>query len=350
MRLLGVVFRFIFHLFFFFLIICFLLFAMLNIFGARMVESWLESILPSRMVSVGSLTFFPPYVEMSGFQFLGKDGSELKIDSMKARVNILEWEVAWIEIKGIQMYLTLQRNNKQKHEKKDIISSLSVPLGFLASLPIREIVILDSDVHLVREGDRIGSFRVVKGVLYRPAMKSKYFSFDLNALLISDVKGERGRLRCNGWLDWDNKNALFTLIGEDLDISFLAKLFSFPHVIKGIMDIRVEGDARNNDLVLKNSLRVEKFSIPKVKALRKVPILPAFLPAINSLSRPEFSLEFTIKTKLDHPKIELKRYIVEAIERMTKGPKEENNQEDKGQFYDIINGLVDLVGSVIENL
>ncbi len=339
--------RFIFHFLLALLIVCFSLLVVVNVFGASILESFLSKILPSCSVSVDSLRILPPYLSVKGFYCAKENGPELRVNSIKLKVDILKQDVSWVEIRGVDVRLPLV-DTPEKSGETNIRSPLRLLLG-LTALPIKEVMLFNSIVHFVRGGENIGNIRVLRIVLYRPMVKNRYFSFNSRIVVESGEQGRNGRLRCDGWLDWDNKNALFTLEGKELDMAFLSKLFSLPD-IKGIMYLRVEGNGRDNDLVLKNYVKVKQFFVPQISVLKKVPILPAFLPVVEGLSRPEFSLEFTVETQLDNPKIELKRHILDAIRKMVKNGEAQNNKEDEGQIYDIINDLAGLVGSVVDSL
>ncbi len=346
MKFLISLFRSIFYSFLVLLALCFIAFVVVNIFGATILESLLGRVLPCQSVSIGSLRLLPPYLNLGEFYCAREGGPVLRIDSIKAKVNFLKQEVSWVEVKGLDVRFPLIDN--EGDGKTGVTPRLRLLLG-LVTLPIKEIVLSDSDVYFMKDNKDIGKIHIVKMVLYRPIVENKYFSFNSKVLVESEIERKNGELRSDGWLDWDNKNALFTVEGKDLDMAFLSKLFSLPDV-KGIMYLRIEGDGRSNNLVLKNYVKVEQFSAPNVEALKKIPILPAFLPVIDGLSRPEFSLEFTIQTKLDNPKLELKQHLLNAIKKMVKNNEGENNKRDEGQIYDIINDLAGLVGSVLDDL
>ncbi len=290
---------------------------------------------------------FPPKVVVSGMRLGLPSSGSVYLSQVRMKVGFFPFRFKWIQVEGGR--IVLYGGYKKGDNGKDKDSEFSRGLLAFLGLPFNQVEVEDVLVELRgKERRLIGWARIERLVVYRPDVRRGHLNFDGKVEIAG--KEYAGTLESAGWIDWDGKNAHLKVKGDRIDLSLIAEVFGVSPGLRGFVSFKVDGQARENDLVLKNEVELHEFVYESIKPLTAIPIIPALVPLLDGLSQPNMRLEFTIRTKLDNPKLDLKRQILNAIRTAVKQGTITKNESDKGGIYGIINDLVGIVGSVVGDI
>lgn len=224
------------------------------------------------------------------------------------------------------------------------IKALAVIMG----LPVQDITVNNGVLDLYRKKQTEARVEF-SARIYRPSVNIHYYNMDLSSKIYSHQYVGQGSVK--GWLDWDNKNADIDLDVHSLDLTLLEYFFNLPDM-EGLIDIGIKARAKANKLVMENTIALHKFSYNSLAT--KVPVISSLMPVVNSLKEPDLKFNFRVTTKLDSPKFNFKKYILSALMDQKKvvsdSSDSDDERQDKGEIYDIINDFVGVVGSVIDSV
>ncbi len=337
--------RFIFTTIFRIFILCVVLivglFLIINIAGGPLVSKVAQTIF-HKPLKIEKLYLSPRRIRAYGLSY-----SDI-VDVGRAEL-IYHLYPFWVEsvvLDNIRFRWQLGDRHSNKGSAKQFsgIEGLAVVIG----LPVQDIIANDGVLELYTKEGTVAKVEF-SGRVYRPSINIHYYDIDLSSKIYSHQYVGQGTVK--GWLDWDNKNADIDLDLHSLDLGLLEYFFNLPDM-EGLIDIGIKARAKANKLVMENSIALHKFSYNSLAT--KVPVISSLMPVVNSLKEPDLKFNFRVTTKLDSPKFNFKRYILSALMDQKKVVSNvsdsDDEKQDKGEIYDIINDFVGVVGSVIDSV
>ncbi len=282
---------------------------------------------------------------LSGMKVFSLDyrgsGVSLHLDELQLLPLLSSFGMKLVAVRGGRIEVKLDKGDRQGTGFNPVVLAL-VPLR----LPVEKLSAIDLRIALERDGDD-SSIELEKLLVYRPDLKREYYDFHLNGRLFRG--GVYGSVEFSGWLDWEKKNALFVLKGDHIPLGFFRSFLEVPEV-EGLLSLRIEGEAEDNVLVLKNWFGIKGLDVVGSTALGNLPVVSGILSPLAGLGE-ELELEFKVTTRLDNPQIDFKKEILSALSRYRRGQGGAGEGDSKakvsGEIYDIINDLVGIVGSVL---
>ncbi len=313
----------------------------LEVFGGPLLTVFLQRMY-GWDVKIGRVSLLSG-MKLFSLDYTGPDVT-LHLDEIQTLPLFSSFGMRLIAVRGGEIELKLDKGNAKGAEVGFNPAVLAlVPLR----LPVEKLSVTDLRIGLERDGES-SQIELDKLLVYRPDLKRGYYDFHLNGRLFRD--GMYGSVEFSGWLDWDKKNALFVLKGDHIPLGFFRSFLEMPE-LEGLLSLRIEGEAEDNVLVLKNWFGIKGLEIGGAGALTGLPLVSAVLGPLSGIGE-ELELQFKVTTRLDNPQIDFRKEILSALRRYRQGQgiAEEGDSkagEVTGEIYDIINGLVGIVGSVL---
>jgi len=328
------------------------IFLLLNIvfaiFGKSIVAGQIEKNLKLK-AKLGSISIgFPLSVNIRKLDIQGL----AKIDSLSARPSILGFlagKVVLNELTVVRPEISVEMDSNGKLNLPAFAAKGKQPPIFLAGLNIKEgsLIFIDKKVDPAGYKITLGNINAdIAKATFPPT--SLFTRFNLSAFLVDNQNAPKGKVLASGWVDFGPKNMEGKMEFKDIDITCLAPYYQnitpAKKLASGKLNFTSDLKAENNDLIGKCHLEVSDLVYEKETPAEGRPAAPDLVASalkILSGNTGKIAFDFTLKTKLDNPKINLKdlqgMFAQSAIQNIANQPPEKiiENAKDLGkQFKD----------------
>lgn len=265
-----------------------------------------------------SLVWFNPFARHLTLDKVSLSGLKIKVTLNKESISIDKFLVKDLSqgissedksIKEGTKTITPITSPKYKKAKKSI------------SLTIKKIQVINSKVVI----NYLNNQQTIAAILDRielnmrnfnyPALSNFYikFSSDVTPTLKKEEDNDI-RLKAEGWVDYLRKNMDLSLAVDNFNyLSFGDYYPSFwkpenLHITEAVLSLVSKLTSKNNDLVIDSQLFLEKIAFKEFKEDEDVSTKVKTLTTIIALlkgDKEKASLRFSIKTKMDSPKLDL---------------------------------------------
>lgn len=283
-----------------------------------------------------------------------------RIDSLSARPSILGFlagKVILSELKVVRPQITLEMDQEGKLNIPKFDSQSKMSPILLTGLKIEEGRFIFIDKKLEPAGYRVMVNNIDANISKATFPPTALFTrFNLSAFLGDSQDKPRGQILASGWLDFRPKDMEGKVELKGIDVTYLAPYYrrfaAAKKLVSGKLNFISDLKAENNDLKAKCHLELLDLVYAKESPVEgqqpKIDLTP---PALNLFSGDtgRISFDFTINTKLDNPRIDLKtlRGIIAqaAVQNIANQPPEKiigNIKDVKQQFKDLGKSLKEI--------
>lgn len=282
------------------------------VFGKRIVISQIENNL-KRKAGLDSLNVgFPLSVNIHGLDI--RDLA--RIDYLSLRPSILGFlagKIVLNEVKIIRPQITLEMDAQGRLNVLPPASA-SRPQILLAGLDIREgrVIFIDKKI------DPAGYMIVINNINMNISKASfpptsLFTRFNISALLGEDGNKPRGRLSASGWIDFRPRDMDGEVAFKDVDLTYLTPYYQGSLGGKKIASAKLnfgsDLEAKNNELKAKCRLEISDLVYEKETQEQgqqeSMDLVPMILNVFSDSSR-KAAFDFTLNTRLDNPRLNLK--------------------------------------------
>lgn len=326
------------------------------LYGKAVIVSQIEKKL-KRKATLQSLSMaFPISLNLQKLDIQGL----AKIDSLSARPSLLGFlagRVVLSELKVVRPQITLEMDQEGKLNIPQFASKSKQPPILLTGLKIKEGIFIFIDKKVEPAGYRVMINNIeanISKAVFPPT--SLFTQFNLSAFLGDSQDKPRGKILASGWLDFRPKDMEGKVELKDIDLTYLAAYYqrfaAAKKLVSGKLNFVSDLKAENNDLKAKCHMELSDLVYAKETPVEgQQPKIDLTSNVLNLLSgnTGKVSFDFTISTKLDKPRIDLKglRGIIAqaAVQNIASQPPEkiiENIKDAKQQFKDLGKSLKEM--------
>ena len=269
-----------------------------------------------------SLVWFNPFARHLTLDKVSLSGLKTKVTLSKDGIFIDKFC-----LKDLSKDITLDSEGAKGAVKTEEVTTISTTLPKhkkakkSISLTIKKIQVINSKVVI----NYLNNQQTIAVILDRielnmrnfnyPALSNFYikFSSDVTPALKKEEDNDI-RLKAEGWIDYLRKNMDLSLAVDNFNyLSFGDYYPSFwkpenLYITEAVLSLASKLTAKNNDLIIDNQLFLEKIAFKEFKEDEDVSAKVKTLTTIIALlkgDKEKASLRFSIKTKMDSPKLDL---------------------------------------------
>jgi hypothetical protein len=328
------------------------IFLLLNIaialFGKAIVAGQIEKNLKLKAKLESMSISFPLSVNIRNLDIQGL----AKIDSLSARPSILGFlagKVVLNELTVVRPKISVEMDSNGKLNLPAFSAKGKQPPILLAGLKVKEGSLIFIDKKVDPAGYKIMVNNINADIAKATFPPTSLFTrFNLSAFLVDNQNAPKGKAAASGWIDFGPKNMEGRVELKDIDVTYLAPYYQTfspaKKLASGKLNFTSDLKAENNDLIGKCHLEVVDLVYEKETPAEGQPAAPDLAASVlNMLSgnTGKIAFDFTLKTKLDNPKINLKdlqgMFAQSAIQNIVNQPPEniiKNAKDLEKQFKD----------------
>lgn len=291
-------------------------------FGKKIAVSQIEQNLKVK-ANLEKVSFgFPFSVNLSGLEI----GNLLKAERVSATPSILGIFAGKVVLSGLTIVnpvINLEQAKDGSLNLPKLEQKGKQPPILLTGLVIRNGRFVFTDKKIADD------YKIILSKINADISKVKFpptslnTKFRISADFVKPDANALGNISFEGWVDFGPKDMDATLEVKDLDATYFSPYYgnfiSNKKLLSAKLDFTSELKAENNDLAIVSKLKLsnlvyEKEEPPKEGELPKVDVVKNTLDFFTD-AKGNISLDFSINTKLDNPKVsadELKSIMLKA--------------------------------------
>ncbi len=282
----------------------------ISFYGRQVLTSQIEKNL-KRKVKIEKVAFSPPLsVTLTGLSVENLLTAQ-EVSFSPNLLGLLAGRVILDNLRFVKPVITLEyladgKLNLPKSELKG-----KVPPLLATALIIEDGTLIFSDKKISPEGYKT----ILKSLdlkIYKAGLLplSLRFGYKVSAIFVDPKDRKLGNVRGSGWVDFGPKDMDGDLRISGLDVTYFEPYYgnfiSEKKLLAANLDFVSEMSAKRNDLVAQCHLEISDLVYLKEEPNKEESKIPDFFTSALDLftnSQGKISLDFTVKTKLDNPRL-----------------------------------------------